>query len=122
MLIPQERRDQIEEVTMDFSNNMFAINTKAFPNVAIVIDSFHIIKRCIEAVEELRIKAKREAQRLNKRFRPAMLTYGETVIELLTRSKYLLSVSGEKWTDRQKTRAKILFMTFPNIKEAYTLI
>ena len=30
---------------------------------------------------------------------------GETVIELLTRSKYLLSVSGEKWTDRQKTRA-----------------
>lgn len=48
--------------------------------------------------------------------------YGETVIELLTRSKYLLSVSGEKWTDRQKTRAKILFRMFPKIKEAYTLI
>ena len=37
-------------------------------------------------------------------------------------SKYLLSVSGEKWTDRQKTRAKILFRMFPKIKEAYTLI
>ena len=61
-------------------------------------------------------------QRLNKRFRPTMLANGETVIELLTRSKYLLSVSGEKWTDRQKTRAKILFMMFPKIKEAYTLI
>ena len=51
-----------------------------------------------------------------------MLANGETVIELLTRSKYLLSVSGEKWTDRQKTRAKILFKMFPKIKEAYTLI
>lgn len=51
-----------------------------------------------------------------------MLDNGETVIELLTRSKYLLSVSGEKWTDRQKTRAKILFEMFPKIKEAYTLI
>lgn len=51
-----------------------------------------------------------------------MLDNGETIIELLTRSKYLLSVSGEKWTDRQKTRAKILFEKFPKIKEAYTLI
>lgn len=44
------------------------------------------------------------------------------VIELLTRSKYLLSVNGEKWTDRQKTRAKILFRIFPKINEAYTFI
>ena len=67
-------------------------------------------------------KRGRKPQRLNKRFRPTMLANGETVIELLTRSKYLLSVSGEKWTDRQKTRAKILFGMFPKIKEAYTLI
>ena len=163
MQIPQEQREQVEEVTMDFSDSMFAVVTEAFPNAAIVIDCFHIIKRCIEAVEELRLKAKREAQkaqnkekarfkkkleqlvksrkyyrkkhpkkykgkkrgrkpqRLNKRFRPTMLSNGETAIELLTRSKYLLSVSGEKWTDRQKTRAKILFKMFPKIKEAYTL-
>ena len=66
-------------------------------------------------------KRGRKPQRLNKRFRPTMLA-NETVIELLTRSKYLLSVSGEKWTGRQKTRAKILFKMFPKIKEAYTLI
>lgn len=164
MQIPQEQRELVEEVTMDFSDSMFAVVTEAFPNAAIVIDCFHIVKRCIEAVDELRLKAKREAQkaqnkekamfkkkleqlvksrkyyrkkhpkkykgkkrgrkpqRLNKRFRPTMLANGETVIELLTRSKYLLSVSGEKWTDRQKTRAKILFRMFPKIKEAYTLI
>ena len=161
MQIPREQREQVEEVTMDFSDSMYSIVTEAFPNATIVIDCFHVIKRCIEAVEELRLKAKREAQnkekalfkkkleqlvksrkyyrkkhprkykgkkrgrkpqRLNKRFRPTMLANGETVMELLTRSKYLLSVSGEKWTDRQKTRARILFMTFPRIKEAYTLI
>lgn len=164
MQIPQTLREQVEEVTMDFSDSMYAIVTEAFPNATIVIDCFHIIKRCIEVVEELRLKAKREAQkalnkekakfkkkleqlvksrkyyrkkhpkkykgkkrgrkpqRLNKRFRPTMLSIGETVIELLTRSKYLLSVSGEKWTDRQKARAKILFEMFPKIEQAYSLI
>ena len=63
MQIPQEQREQVEEVTMDFSDSMFAVVTEAFPNAAIVIDCFHIIKRCIEAVEELRLKAKREAQK-----------------------------------------------------------
>uniref|UniRef100_A0AB33JPL9 Transposase IS204/IS1001/IS1096/IS1165 DDE domain-containing protein n=5 Tax=unclassified Prevotella TaxID=2638335 RepID=A0AB33JPL9_9BACT len=164
MQIPQEQREQVEEVTMDFSDSMYAIVTEAFPKATIVIDCFHIIKRCIEAVEELRLKAKREAQkalnkekakfkkkleqlvksrkyyrkkhpkkykgkkrgrkpqRLNKRFRPTMLSNGESVIELLTRSKFLLSVSGEKWTDRQKIRARLLFKLFPKIKDAYTLI
>lgn len=63
MQIPQEQREQVEEVTMDFSDSMFAVVTAAFPNAAIVIDCFHIVKRCIEAVEELRLKAKREAQK-----------------------------------------------------------
>ena len=63
MQIPQEQREQVEEVTMDFSDSMFAVVTEAFPNAAIVIDCFHIVKRCIEAVEELRLKAKREAQK-----------------------------------------------------------
>ena len=50
-------------ITMDFSDSMFAVVTEAFPNAAIVIDCFHIVKRCIEAVDELRLKAKREAQK-----------------------------------------------------------
>ena len=40
MQIPQEQREQVEEV--DFSDSMFAIVTEAFPNAAIVIDCFHI--------------------------------------------------------------------------------
>ena len=39
MQIPQEQREQVEEVTMDFSDSMFAVVTEAFPNAAIVIAS-----------------------------------------------------------------------------------
>ncbi|UKI45522.1 MAG: hypothetical protein L6V92_08025 [Phocaeicola vulgatus] len=53
---------------------------------------------------------------MNKRFRPTMLANGETVIELLTRSKYLLSVSGEKWTDRQKNTCKNTLQDVPKDK------
>ena len=62
MQIPQERREQVEEVTMDFSDSMFAIVTEAFPNAAIVIDCFHIVKRCIE-------QWRNSASKLNERHR-----------------------------------------------------
>ena len=39
MQIPQEQREQVEEVTMDFSDSMFAVVTAAFPNAVIVIDA-----------------------------------------------------------------------------------
>ena len=46
----------------------------------------------------------RKPQRLNKRFRPTFAN-GETVMGV-TEAEYLLSVSEEKWTDRQKTRQR----------------
>lgn len=63
MKIPVEQRLAVTEVTMDFSDSMYAIVRKCFPNATIVIDCFHIVRRCGEAVEELRLKAKRQAQK-----------------------------------------------------------
>ena len=40
MQIPQEQREQVEEVTIDFSDSMYSIVTEAFPNATIVIDYF----------------------------------------------------------------------------------
>ncbi len=62
MKIPEESRMKVEEVTMDFSDSMYAIVTKAFPNATIVIDCFHIMQRAGEALEEMRLKLKRLAQ------------------------------------------------------------
>lgn len=39
------------------------------------------------------------------RYKPEVLANGDTLVELLTRSKYLLSQPGDKWTVRQKERA-----------------
>lgn len=63
MKIPPEQRLAVNEVTMDFSDSMYAIVRQCFPNATIVIDCFHIVKRCGEAIEELRLKAKRQAQK-----------------------------------------------------------
>lgn len=61
MKLPQEQRLAVTEVTMDFSDSMMRIVRAVFPNAMIIIDCFHIIKRCGEAVEEIRLKEKRNA-------------------------------------------------------------
>ena len=61
MQIPEEKRLAVEEVTMDFSESMRAIVKAVFPNATIVVDVFHIVKRCTEAIEEIRLKEKRKA-------------------------------------------------------------
>lgn len=56
-----------------------------------------------------------------KAFVPERLSNGDTLPELLARSLYLLTMSPEKWTDRQKQRAKLLFEIYPDIKRVYGL-
>ena len=45
----------------------------------------------------------------------------ETRAEILARSKYLLMMSPNKWTDPQKKRAAILFQEYPEIEKAFGL-
>lgn len=43
-------------------------------------------------------------------------------MEALTRCRTQLTKSREKWTDKEETRAKILFEKYPKLKEAYDLV
>ena len=61
MGIPQEKREAVKEVTMDFSNSMQSIVERCFPNSMIVIDCFHIIKRVCDGMDEMRMRFKRKA-------------------------------------------------------------
>ena len=63
----------------------------------------------------------RKPARKNEAYKPERLSNGDTVVELLTRSRYLLMRPGNEWTESQKTRAALLFELFPDIKEAYSL-
>lgn len=61
MRIPQEKREAVKEVTMDFSDSMQSIVEKCFPDAMIVTDCFHIIKRVCDGMDEMRMRFKRKA-------------------------------------------------------------
>ena len=130
--IDEERRNAVEEVTLDLSDSMRKIVRTAFPKACRVIDRFHIQRLACDAVQELRIKHRwdaiqqandemEEARQNGKEYIPYRYHNGDTRKELLIRSRYLLFKSADKWTDRQKQRAAILFEEYPNIKTAYGL-
>lgn len=143
---------------------MADIVSQAFPNATIVLDCFHIMRRCNDAIEEMRLRSKREAQadvrkekrefklrqkrnaahrrryrkthpkkykgkargrkpaRKNEQFRPRKLSTGDTVVELLTRTKYSLTQTPDKWSEKQKERMDLLFTMYPKIKQSYDVV
>lgn len=60
--IPEDVRNAVEEVTLDFSPSMNAIVQQAFPKALRTIDCFHLFKLCGDAAEEIRMKYKRSEQ------------------------------------------------------------
>jgi transposase len=130
--IPQRLRNKVQEITLDFAGNMSLIAKKCFPNASQVIDRFHVQQLATEAVQEIRIKyrweaidaenqAIEESKASKKPYNPELLTNGETLKQLLARSRYLLYKSEEKWTDEQAQRAFLLFDKYPELRKAYDL-
>ena len=56
-------RAKVLEVTMDLSESMRAIVLGTFPYARITVDRFHVQKDCYEAMQQLRVKHRREEQR-----------------------------------------------------------
>jgi transposase len=130
--IPEALRAKVKEVTLDMSDSMRRIVCSCFPKATRVIDRFHVQKLAYDAVQEMRIAlrwdaineetdAMEEAKLSGKIYIPLILENGDSKKQLLARSRYLLFKSAEKWTVKQKQRAKILFELYPNLKKAYSL-
>lgn len=130
--VDEDKRDAVKEVTLDLSDSMRKIVRTVFPKASRVIDRFHIQKLACDAVQELRVRHRWDAiqqandgmeeARLNgEDYVPFRYPNGDTRKELLIRSRYLLFKSADKWTDRQKRRAEILFEEYPDIQKAYGL-
>ena len=130
--IPEQERERVREVTLDLSDSMRKIVRRSFPKAQRVIDRFHIQKLACDAVQEMRIRHRWDAiQEANdemenaklegRDYIPCRYENGDTKKELLARSRYLLFKSADKWTDRQKKRADILFELYPDLKKAYSL-
>nr|WP_317133045.1 transposase [Flavobacterium ustbae] len=130
--IPLKRRNQVKEITLDMAGNMNLIAKKCFPNAVRVTDRFHVQKLATEALQEIRIKYRWQAidleneaigksKKSNRKYEPEILSNGDTLKQLLARSRYFLYKSKCKWSENQAERAQILFGLYPNIQTAYNL-
>jgi len=130
--IPERLRKKVQEVTLDMAANMNLIVKRCFPFAHRVIDRFHVQQLASEAVQEIRIKHRWEAldqeneqigraKQLGQPYQPEILSNGDTVKQLLARSRYLLFKHRSTWTPVQKTRAELMFERYPRLKQAYDL-
>lgn len=131
--IPSSKRNKVKEITLDMANSMKLIVKRCFPKAIQVTDRFHVQKLALEALQEIRIKHRWEAidqenklikiaKEKNIEFKPKIFSNGDTVKQLLARSRYLLYKAPNNWTNKQAIRAKLLFERYPTIKKAFELV
>lgn len=105
--IPDKIRNTVTEITIDLAPTMELITKRSFSKAVIVSDRFHVQKLASDAVQELRIKYRWQAieqenseralaKQTGHTFKPNILENGDTLKQLLARSRYLLFKSPEK--------------------------
>lgn len=118
-------RRRVKEVTCDLSPSMMLIAEEVFYNAYVVNDRFHVQQVYNEAVDEIRIDIRRqliaEENNRDKSLTPPTYSNGETMRQILARSKHTLMMSQNKWSDLQRHRINILFKHYPILKSAYNL-
>lgn len=130
--IPKHLRNKVQEITLDMAAPMINICTYCFTKATQVTDRFHVQKLAYEAVQELRIQHRwqaldkendqiDQAKKEGRIFNAEILSNGDTLKQLLARSRYILFKHHSKWTKKQQIRAAILFEKYPDIKKAYQL-
>ena len=131
--IAEELRYAVEEITLDLSHSMSIIARLAFPNATQVRDRFHVQKLAIEALQDMRVDFRWDAIRQDNAlmayaksagvpYQPEVFENGDTVKQLLARSRYLLFKTRNNWSASQKKRAEILFNRYPDLETAYNLV
>lgn len=130
--IKEIKRLKVKEITLDMSPSMAKIARKCFPKATQVTDRFHVQQLAYDAVQEMRIAFRWEAidqenkeielaKATKKKYIPDVLENGDTLKQLLARSRYLLFKRENKWTPSQYRRAELLFRYYPSLEEAYKL-
>ena len=126
------KRKQVKEITLDMAASMERIAKFSFPKATLVTDRFHVQKLAYDAVQEMRIKYRWEAidqenkeielsKETKQRYVAEILENGDTVKQLLARSRYLLFKPQSKWTPSQWRRGELLFARYPQLEKAYHL-
>ncbi|MGZ3850273.1 MAG: ISAon1 family transposase, partial [Flavisolibacter sp.] len=111
--LPEHLRKRVREVSIDMAASLNLAVRRCFPRAHKVIDRFHVQKLAFDAVQEVRIQlrwqaleAESEQMALAKKagstYQPEVLQNGDTVKQLLVRSRYLLFKHPRKWSEEQR--------------------
>lgn len=130
--IPYRLRKQVQEVTLDLAPTMERIARRSFPMAQLVSDRFHVQQLAGDAVQELRIAYRWEAidqeskeielaKEAEQPYLPEILENGDSLKQLLARSRHLLFKDEGNWTPSQLQRSEILFARYPELEKAYRL-
>lgn len=130
--IESKKRLAVKEVSMDMARNMGLAVKNSFINCNMVIDRFHVVRLVMDAMQHMRISLRwaaikeennaiKQAKENKQKYAPPVLSNGDTLRELLARSRYLLYKLESDWTVNQSNRANILFEKYPLLKTAYKL-
>lgn len=124
-----DKRMQVKSLSRDMASNYDWLGRQAFMNAYHVIDKFHIIKNIIEQLQAVRIRyrqqelsKRREAKQNKEPYNEVNFTNGDTTLQLLARSRGLLFLFPQQWSEHQQQRSEILFKQYPEIEKAYKLI
>lgn len=135
--IPVSLRMKVKTISKDLAESYDWVARTMFMNAARIADKFHVIKLALEAMQAVRIRYRqavlteerkqreemKKEGKLIKDLPPAKrFKNGETLKEILARSRYLLFKFKTEWDEFQTERSEILFQEFPEIKQAYDLI
>ena len=131
--IALEKRQQVKEVSMDMARNMGLAIKNSFPNCKMVIDHFHVVRLVMDAMQHMRVGLRwkaiaeenyaiKEAKDNNQKYIAEILPNGDTLRELLARSRYLLYKLEDDWTLNQAKRAAVLFEKYPLLASVYRLV
>ena len=93
MQLPADKREMVEDITMDLSDCMRAIAREAFPKATVIRDCFHVVKRGGEGCEEIRLRLKREAVKDMKRQKAEFRKYLKE-----------LAAQGKKYRERMRKK------------------
>ena len=142
--IPHSKRSLVQTVTTDLSSAMMLTVGTSFPKAKLINDRFHVQQLLSEAIDQLRIRhrwevleAENKAIRMHREMRraaktkeerdklglwePERMENGETMPQVMARSRHIILKHQSKWNEQQKVRAKILFSRFPDLERAYGL-
>jgi transposase len=130
--ISETKRNTVREVSLDMARNMELAVKTSFANATRVTDRFHVSKLVIDALQHIRVKFRweaiekenediKEAKNKGVKYYPVVLENGDTLKELLARSRYLLYKTPSDWTYSQERRARLIFKYYPLLEKAYHL-